>query len=144
MRAIPQPQSKSNSPRPFASGTPHHHRHVLHRRHHHNTNININTNKQQTTSTPTNNQERLLAEVDAYGRGRAVAHADLHRFPYAEAVVRESLRLFPPAILTNRLASKEAFEIAPGVRVDKVRCCVVAAVAFVVLPLCCCCSVCVV
>lgn len=45
------------------------------------------------THTRTGPQERLLAEVDAFGRGRGVAHADLDAFPYAEAVVKESLRL---------------------------------------------------
>ncbi|KAF8072691.1 AL21 [Scenedesmus sp. PABB004] len=62
-------------------------------------------------------QERLLAEVDAFGRDRAVTYADLDRFPYAEAVVREALRLYPPATMINRELKADGFEVMPHVRV---------------------------
>ncbi|KAI8468880.1 MAG: cytochrome P450 [Monoraphidium minutum] len=44
----------------------------------------------------------LVAEVDAFGRGRPVAHGDLERFPYVEAALHEALRLNPPGWMTSR------------------------------------------
>jgi hypothetical protein len=38
------------------------------------------------------------------------------QFPYTEAVVRESLRLYPPATLLNREIREGGFDVAPGVR----------------------------
>eukprot|EP00775_Hariotina_reticulata_P006333 gene6333-6567_t len=60
-------------------------------------------------------QERLLQEIDAYGRHRKVAYADVGQFPYTEAIVRESLRLYPPATLLNREIKEGGFDVAPGI-----------------------------
>ncbi|KIZ06916.1 cytochrome P450 [Monoraphidium neglectum] len=80
-------------------------------------------------------QERLHAEIDAFGRTRQastcaaegprthpapVTHADLGEFPYAEAVVKEALRLYPPATLTSRVVTKqEGMTLIPGVTLKK-------------------------
>ncbi len=64
----------------------------------------------------------MLAEVDAFGRGRQVTYADLAggSFPYLEACMKESMRLFPAAIMTHREVNKdEGFELMPGVRLRK-------------------------
>jgi cytochrome P450 len=42
-------------------------------------------------------EEKLVAEVSRVLRGRAPAVADLAQLPYTEMVVRETLRLYPPA-----------------------------------------------
>ncbi|MFO1429652.1 MAG: cytochrome P450 [Candidatus Competibacteraceae bacterium] len=42
-------------------------------------------------------EARLLTELDTVLGGRAPTIADLNRLPYTEAVVLETLRLFPPA-----------------------------------------------
>lgn len=42
-------------------------------------------------------EARLLTELDTVLGGRAPTMADLNRLPYTEAVVLETLRLFPPA-----------------------------------------------
>ncbi|KAI8476255.1 MAG: cytochrome P450, CYP711 clan [Monoraphidium minutum] len=58
-----------------------------------------------------NPRERLLAEV---------THADLGAFTYSEAVIKEALRLYPPAILTSRVITRdEGAVIAPGVTLPK-------------------------
>jgi cytochrome P450 len=49
-------------------------------------------------------EERLLAEVLAVLAGRAPTVADLPRLRYAEAVVQEALRLYPPAHVIGREA----------------------------------------
>ena len=49
----------------------------------------------------------LLAEVDAWGRGRAPGYADLGSFPYVDAVLKEALRLFPPVHITTRQADAD-------------------------------------
>ena len=41
-------------------------------------------------------QQRILAEVDAFGRTQQPAYEDLHRFKYIEAVFQEGLRVAPP------------------------------------------------
>ena len=52
---------------------------------------------------PADKEAKLLAEVDAFGRGRAPAPADLDaRFPYAAAALAEALRLYPPAAMAVR------------------------------------------
>jgi cytochrome P450 len=42
-------------------------------------------------------EEKLVAEVSRVLRGRAPAVADLAQLPYTEMVVRETMRLYPPA-----------------------------------------------
>jgi cytochrome P450 len=42
-------------------------------------------------------EEKLVGEVSRVLRGRAPAVADLAQLPYTEMVVRESMRLYPPA-----------------------------------------------
>ncbi len=49
-------------------------------------------------------EERLIREIDAVAGGRLPAFADLPRLPWTEAVVRESLRLYPPAYVIGREA----------------------------------------
>lgn len=67
-------------------------------------------------------QERVLAEVDAFGRGREVTYADVQggAFTYLAAALKESMRLFPAASMTNREVTKEdGFDLAPGIHVPK-------------------------
>jgi cytochrome P450 len=53
-------------------------------------------------------EAKVLAEVDAFGRNATPSFQDLHeRFPYIEAVFKESLRMYPPVPLTIREAERE-------------------------------------
>jgi cytochrome P450 len=52
-------------------------------------------------------RERLEAEADALAADRAVAFDDLRSLPFTEAVVKESLRLFPPAWAIGRTALED-------------------------------------
>lgn len=66
----------------------------------------------------------MLAEVDAFGRGRPVTHADLGEeggaFPYLEATIKETLRLYPPATATHREVHLDGgYEVVPGARLNK-------------------------
>lgn len=54
-------------------------------------------------------QEKLLAEIDAFGRDRIPTLEDLDTLPYLDAVFKESLRLYPPAYLTTREAEEDFF-----------------------------------
>ncbi|KAL4438672.1 hypothetical protein ABPG77_006276 [Micractinium sp. CCAP 211/92] len=48
-------------------------------------------------------EAKLLAEIDAFGRGRTPTAEDVQAsLPYALAVVRESLRVFPPSVTALR------------------------------------------
>lgn len=57
---------------------------------------------------------RAYANRISYMSIRLSAVADW-QFPYTEAVVRESLRLYPPATLLNREIREGGFDVAPGV-----------------------------
>ena len=52
---------------------------------------------------------KLLSELDAQLGGTSPEPADLERLPYLDQVVKEGLRLYPPAASANRIAL-EAFE----------------------------------
>ena len=41
-------------------------------------------------------QRRLVDEVDRFGREKEPAFADLAQFPFADAVLKEGMRLHPP------------------------------------------------
>ncbi len=41
-------------------------------------------------------QQRLVDEVDQFGREKEPAFADLAQFPFADAVLKEGMRLHPP------------------------------------------------
>ena len=52
-------------------------------------------------------QERMHAELDAVLSGRLPTVEDLSHLPYTERVVRESLRLYPPAWIMPRIAIED-------------------------------------
>ena len=54
-------------------------------------------------------QDKLLAEIDSFGRDRIPTLEDLETLPYLDAVFKESLRLYPPAYLTTREAEEDFF-----------------------------------
>jgi cytochrome P450 len=54
-----------------------------------------------------NVQSRLEAEVDAVLGGRVPTIADLGKLPYALAVLKESMRLYPPAYIVVRKALRD-------------------------------------
>ncbi len=62
-------------------------------------------------------EARLHEELDRVVRDRAVTAAD--GLPYAEAVVRESMRLYPPAWAIGRRAVQD--HVADGVRIPRAR-----------------------
>eukprot|EP00891_Asterochloris_glomerata_P000149 jgi/Astpho2/149/Aster-04614 len=51
--------------------------------------------------------EQLLHEVDAFGRTREPCLADMESLPYTSAVLKEAMRLYPPAGMTTREASSD-------------------------------------
>ncbi|MBZ0280144.1 MAG: cytochrome P450 [Anaerolineae bacterium] len=56
-------------------------------------------------------EAKLHAELDAVLAGRSPTLADLERLPYTEMVVKESMRLYPPAWIIGRQAIEDT-EIA--------------------------------
>ena len=52
-------------------------------------------------------ESELHHEIDSVLGGRSVAPADYPRLPYAEMVLAESMRLFPPAWVIGRLAIED-------------------------------------
>src|SRR5262249_48319102 len=66
-------------------------------------------------------EDRLAAEVDEVLAGRRPAVADLPRLRYAEGVVLESMRLYPPAYVIGREAVREVVvggsRVPPGTTV---------------------------
>lgn len=52
-------------------------------------------------------QDKLLAEIDTFGRDRVPSLEDLETLPYLDAVFKEALRLYPPAYLTTREAEED-------------------------------------
>jgi cytochrome P450 len=63
-------------------------------------------------------RERLFGEVDAALEGGLPRAEDLRRLPFADAVVKESLRLYPPAYVIGREASRRCiiggYDVPPG------------------------------
>ncbi|HEY1251102.1 MAG TPA: cytochrome P450 [Thermoanaerobaculia bacterium] len=63
-------------------------------------------------------EERLYREIGETLAGRLPKAADLPRLRFAEAVVRESLRLYPPAYVIGREALADCvigdYDVAPG------------------------------
>ena len=63
-------------------------------------------------------ESRLVAELNAVLGGRTPAAEDLPRLPFTEAVVKEAMRLYPPAWIVGREAVVECriggYRIAPG------------------------------
>ena len=63
-------------------------------------------------------EERLSDEIESVLRGRRPGAADLALLPYTDAVVRESLRLYPPAYVVGREAIRDCvlggYRVAAG------------------------------
>jgi cytochrome P450 len=69
-------------------------------------------------------QERLIAEVDTFGRNRTPTFADLEQLPYLHACLMESLRLYPAGALTVRLSKTDMmlgpYHVPKGTRMHSV------------------------
>ncbi len=63
-------------------------------------------------------EARLCAEIDAVLGGRLPGPDDLERLPYAEQVVKEAMRLYPPAFVVARRAERDTsvggYEVPAG------------------------------
>jgi cytochrome P450 len=62
-------------------------------------------------------REKVEREVDAVLQGRAATLADLPNLPYSLSVIKESMRLYPPAYMIGRRALREV--TIGGARVEK-------------------------
>jgi cytochrome P450 len=69
-------------------------------------------------------RERLEAEVSAALGGRTPTLADLPAMPYALAVLKEAMRLYPPAYIVARRATRDV-TLTGGVRVARNEVCMV-------------------
>jgi len=52
-------------------------------------------------------EQRLVAEINQALEGRLPTMVDLARMPYLEMVIKESMRLYPPAWMTSREAQED-------------------------------------
>ena len=52
-------------------------------------------------------QEKLVAEIDAFGREREPTFEDLEQLPYLDAVLKESMRMYPAGHTTFRVAEND-------------------------------------
>ncbi len=52
-------------------------------------------------------EEALLEEIDRLGREFRPSYGDLERLPYSRAIIYETLRLHPPAILIPRISCED-------------------------------------
>lgn len=59
----------------------------------------------------------LTSAADAAARG--VVAVSMSQFPYAEAIVRETLRLYPPAVILNRMVKAGGFALTPDIVVPE-------------------------
>eukprot|EP00884_Botryococcus_braunii_P022849 jgi/Botrbrau1/9248/Bobra.180_1s0009.1 len=57
-------------------------------------------------------EAKMLAEIDRFGRDRKPCYEDLDKFPYTDAVFKETVRVFPPAPTLVREAQND-MQIGP-------------------------------
>ena len=52
-------------------------------------------------------QAAIVAEVDAFGRNRDPVVDDMDNLPYIDAVLKETMRMYPPGHLIPRVAERD-------------------------------------